>query len=87
MSQSFTELLTSPPPPPPPPLDHSGAHFNIFCMDKCMFCMQMPPIHLDFKKPIFVGLGTQEFFQKGLPRCWDLMACKTNSRLVAWGMY
>ena len=52
-----------------------------------MFCMQMLPIHLDLKKLIFVGLGTQEFFQKGLPRCWDLMACKTNSRLIAWGMY
>ena len=33
-----------------------------------MFCMQMPPINLDFQNPFFGGLGAQEFFQESLAR-------------------
>ena len=45
LCHNHLQLLTS-----PWPWIKVGTHFNIFCMDKCMFCMQMPPINLDFKK-------------------------------------
>ena len=52
-----------------------------------MFCMQMPPINLDFKKLLLLGWEPRNFSGKVHPDGWDLMAYKTNPKPVAWGMY
>ena len=51
-----------------------------------MFCMQMPPNKFRFQEVIFLlGWEPRNFSRKVYPDDWDLMAYKTNPRLVAWG--
>ena len=50
-----------------------------------MFCMHIPPINLDFKKPFFCWAEHPGIFPELYPDGWDMKAYKTNPRLVAWG--
>ena len=32
------------------PINSFICHFHTFCIDQCMFCLQMPPLFSDYKK-------------------------------------